>query len=172
MPIQIVNNTADNAQRLAANVLATGAVPVFDLDGVLLDARHRQVTKADGSLDLDHYRENSTAELIAQDKPLPLIEAIQRLNMANHAYYVCTARSMSRHDYELLASLNIKPRKVFSRDGVTDNRRDFELKTAKLSEAFNGLERMNMLLIDDNLANCKAAESLGMLALRVPFDGH
>jgi hypothetical protein len=45
---------------------------IFDLDHTVIDSSHRQLTRADGSLDLDHWIENCTREKIYQDKLLPL----------------------------------------------------------------------------------------------------
>ena len=45
---------------------------IFDLDHTVIDSSHRQATLPDGSLDLDHWRENSTAGMIRRDKLLPL----------------------------------------------------------------------------------------------------
>ena len=58
-----------------------GYMPVFDIDGVLFDATHRQATLPDGSLNLEKYRELATPENIAKDRPLPLIGAAPLHNL-------------------------------------------------------------------------------------------
>ncbi|MDG1859332.1 MAG: hypothetical protein P8I94_09525, partial [Emcibacteraceae bacterium] len=45
---------------------------IFDLDHTLIDSSHRQLTDANGSLDLTHWIENCTREKIMGDKLLPL----------------------------------------------------------------------------------------------------
>ena len=45
---------------------------IFDLDGTVIDSSHRALANADGSITLDFWRENSTAEMIAKDKLFPL----------------------------------------------------------------------------------------------------
>ena len=38
---------------------------IFDLDHTVIDSSHRQATRPDGSLDLEHWKANSTRQLIA-----------------------------------------------------------------------------------------------------------
>jgi hypothetical protein len=45
---------------------------IYDLDHTVICSKHRSATLPDGSLDLNHWREHSTPELIAKDKLLPL----------------------------------------------------------------------------------------------------
>ena len=45
---------------------------IFDLDHTVIDSSHRQLTKADGSLDLAHWITNNTREKIMADSLLPL----------------------------------------------------------------------------------------------------
>ena len=45
---------------------------IFDLDHTVVDSSHRQATRPDGSLDLDHWREHSTPAMIERDTLLPL----------------------------------------------------------------------------------------------------
>ena len=45
---------------------------IFDLDHTVIDSSHRQLTKADGSLDLAHWIANNTREKIMADSLLPL----------------------------------------------------------------------------------------------------
>jgi hypothetical protein len=51
---------------------------IYDLDHTVIDSTHRQATLADGSLDLAHWIENNTPELIARDSLLPLAKANAR----------------------------------------------------------------------------------------------
>ena len=76
---------------------------IYDLDHTVIDSTHRAATLPNGSLDLAHWREHSTPELIAKDKLLPLAGhwKIQRARGAE--IVVCTARVMGDADYQYLA---------------------------------------------------------------------
>jgi hypothetical protein len=50
---------------------------IFDLDHTVIDSSHRQLTNADGSLDLAHWRENCTHEKIMADTLLPLARTMR-----------------------------------------------------------------------------------------------
>jgi phosphoglycolate phosphatase-like HAD superfamily hydrolase len=167
-----INNTSLAARHLAASIMQSGMVCAFDLDGVLLDATARQLTKSDGSLDLEHYRENSTGEKIALDKSLALLEAVHILNDNNVPYHVITARVACRHTLALLEDRNIKPLHIMARSGEHDNRKDHDLKTTHLLANFDQRQRENMVLVDDNVANCKAVKTIGLKAINVQFEGH
>lgn len=170
--MKTLQNTFQNALALAHGFLTSDLVPVFDMDGVFADATHRQICNPDGSLNLDKYREMSTAEHIAKDEPLPLITALVALSQARKEFYICTARVACENTRAWLANYGIKPVEIFARDGENDARRDYDLKATKLSAAFTAEERMKMILIDDNVANCEAAKRIGMNAINVPFEGH
>ena len=51
---------------------------IFDLDHTVIDSSHRQLTREDGSLDLDNWIENCTHEKIMQDRLLPLASSFKR----------------------------------------------------------------------------------------------
>jgi hypothetical protein len=163
-----LQNTLSSAVEIVKQIKAAQIVPIFDMDGVFIDASHRQICNPDGSLNLDKYREMSTPDRIAQDKELPLIAAIHMLQDLGIDFHICTARVFCEGTAAWLAAKNVRPVSVMSRDGHTDTRRDFELKSHKISAA--GFK--NAVLIDDNLNNCKAALALGLYAVHVPFAGH
>lgn len=128
---------------------------IFDLDHTLLDSSHRAATRADGSLDLDHWRENSTRELILRDRALPLLPHARRL-IGKHAEVIaCTARVMSAADYECLRSHGLHFDDVLSRP-EGDNTSDHLLKERLLmayamdsGESFYRFARRS-IMIDDN----------------------
>tara|TARA_Y100001963_G_scaffold150483_1_gene231652 strand:+ start:120 stop:653 length:534 start_codon:yes stop_codon:yes gene_type:complete len=171
--IGMFENTKANALQL---VLATmdnaSVIPVFDLDGVAIDATHRQICNPDGSLNLAKYREMSTAEHISKDKELPMLYAMQRFSDLGKPFFVCTARVLCVNTRQWLQLRGVNPTHIFSRDGESDHRRDYLLKQDKLTEAFTRSELKRAYLVDDNEANCKMAAGLGMAALHMPFDGH
>ena len=51
---------------------------IFDLDHTVIDSSHRQITRADGSLDLDAWRKNCTKSQIFRDELLPLARFMRR----------------------------------------------------------------------------------------------
>ena len=79
---------------------------IFDLDHTVIDSCHRQLTRADGSLDLDHWIENCTREKIYQDKLLPLARLMRSAYSQGHQVIVCTARVLSVWDHAFLADNN------------------------------------------------------------------
>ena len=75
---------------------------IFDLDHTVIDSSHRQITRADGSLDLAAWRRNNTRENIMRDSLLPLANEWRRLAKKQVTIVICTARVMGEHDYEYL----------------------------------------------------------------------
>jgi len=167
-----INNTRTQALSLARSIMSSGVTPVIDLDGVLLDATHRQNCNPDGSLNLTAYRKNSTPEKIARDKPLPLLAMVHEFNANGYKYHVATARVLCESTAKLLAVNKVNPMVAMGRNGENDNRKDYILKTDHLVSKFDQRQRENMILIDDNLANCKAVIECGLKAVHVNFEGH
>jgi hypothetical protein len=167
-----LKNTKKNARNLAATLITSKRVPVFDMDGVFANATHRQICNADGSLNLDKYREMSTLEHIMKDETLPLIEAIHILQEHKKEFHICTARIMCDNTKAWLEHNNVKPKSIMARCSDTDSRKDYHLKTTNLQSRFNRKQLENMVLIDDNMDNCRAAKRLAMNAVNVPFEGH
>ena len=88
---------------------------IFDLDHTVVDSSHRQATRPDGSLDLDHWREHSTRAMIEADTLLPLAHEWRKAYRKGAQIVVCTARVMSIHDYRYLTSRGLFADKVISR---------------------------------------------------------
>ena len=76
---------------------------IYDLDHTVINSTHRAATLPDGSIDLDHWREHSTPELIAKDKLLPLAGHWKTQRARGCEIVVCTARVMGDADYQYLA---------------------------------------------------------------------
>ena len=78
---------------------------IFDLDHTVIDSSHRQLTKPDGSLDIEHWIENSTREKIFADTLLPLAETMKwYYNSRKVEVIICTARMATQHDLDFLAA--------------------------------------------------------------------
>lgn len=75
---------------------------IFDLDQTVIDSNHRRVCNLDGTIDLTHWRENSTPELVFKDSLLPLATQWKRAKAKGAEIVVCTAREMGDADLALL----------------------------------------------------------------------
>ena len=140
---------------------------IFDLDHTVIDSSHRQLTRADGSLDLDHWIDNCTRKKIFADKLLPLARLMRSAYRSGHTVIVCTARVLSVHDYAFLAHHDLKAEAILSRPmGCTDG--DADLKRELLFNYFKDqpLARWarNAVFYDDNLGVLEMAEKLGIRA--------
>jgi hypothetical protein len=151
---------------------------IFDLDGTVIDSSHRQNTKPDGSLDLDHWIDHNKPAMIARDSLLPLAR-IMRILSATCTVVVCTARAYQPADEEFLAANGLKYHAYLSRganivnaDGsitIGDNRGDAQLKIDLLSdyfagEGFSSVAAANAMMFDDNLKVLDAMTSIGITA--------
>ena len=106
---------------------------IFDLDHTVIDSSHRQLTRADGSLDLEHWIENCTREKIFGDSLLPLAKEMQTLIAKNRSVIVCTARVLSVYDYEFLAAHGLDADVILSRP-IGDRTSDHLLKEKLIRE--------------------------------------
>jgi len=80
---------------------------IFDIDNTLVDSSHRQCTLADGTLDLEHWIENNTPELIRKDLLLPCVKTIRADYKAGNIIILCTARVLGAADYEFFMENDI-----------------------------------------------------------------
>jgi len=107
---------------------------IFDLDHTVIDSSHRQITLADGSLDLNNWIENCTKEKIMADKLLPLANHWRALALGSrNEIVVCTARVMSKHDHAFLAAHGLDADAVLSR-AIGDRSGDADLKERLLRQ--------------------------------------
>jgi hypothetical protein len=104
---------------------------IYDLDGTLICSQHRQITLADGSLDLDHWRENSTPEKVARDSLLPLVSLYRKHYRMGHTILFCTARVLGDPDYSFLMDNGLMAHYTLSRPGGC-RMPDAELKEIQL----------------------------------------
>jgi len=140
---------------------------IFDLDHTVIDSSHRQLTRADGSLDLDHWIENCTREKIYADKLLPLARLMRSAYSQGHQVIVCTARVLSVHDHAFLADNNLKAHAILSRPmGCADA--DDVLKENLLFDYFQGVPlarwTRQAYFYDDNQGVLAMAKKLGINA--------
>jgi hypothetical protein len=181
MFINKMQNSTITAIRLFSFIRDRGLTCVFDLDEVLLDAKHRQtiytqydaingVCNADqvGQLDLTKYIAATTADQVALDKNLPLIKLAHMLNHTRTRYHVATARVACEHTRKLLINRSILPCEVISRRDRGDYRKDHILKCEGITQAFgSGRHLKRLILLDDNLLNCEAVRSMGCNSIQI-----
>ena len=141
---------------------------IFDLDHTVIDSSHRQITLADGSLDLNNWIANCTQEKIMADKLLPLAQHWRtlRVNRGNEIV-VCTARVMGVWDHVFLADHGLTADAILSRPlGCVDA--DADLKENLLREYAQKTGRSwsrfsrNAAMYDDNMGVLLRLESLGI----------
>ena len=139
---------------------------IFDLDGTVVDSSHRFTGTAEGKVDLAKWIEDSTRENIFKDSLLPLAKFMKALMKANQNVWICTARNMSKDDFDFLAEKGIKAKTILCRkDG--DHRADAEMKTAKLKRLFNLKQFQNAekIMFDDNESIQKEMPKIGINCL-------
>lgn len=142
------------------------AYVIFDLDGTVIDSTHRQATKADGSLDLDHWFENNTADKILSDSLLPLAESMRALAAIGHTIVICTARAIQNADKLFLAMNNLPYNTLLHRE-IGNMEGDASLKIRLLEEyfigqGFNNAAEAKPIMFDDNLKVIDAMLSIGI----------
>jgi phosphoglycolate phosphatase-like HAD superfamily hydrolase len=141
-------------------------ISIFDMDGTIIDSSHRQVTLPDGTLDLSAWIENCSPEMIFQDTVLPLAQQVRKRQKAGDYVLICTARVMSKADYEFLMDNGICPDKIISRP-VGNNEPDGQLKAKQLSKLFNlkQFKRASKVMFDDAASVRTALRKIGIAVL-------
>ena len=145
---------------------------IFDLDHTTIDSSHRQNTLADGSLNLDAWRENSTPEMIARDSLLPLGEqwrdmVARGLEGTHVKIAIITARVMGAADLQYLDDNGLAYDYIYSRN-EGDNTPDYELKKIALYDLARDMGRSMRWLqnfawfYDDNLGVIEMGSNLGI----------
>ena len=136
---------------------------IWDLDHTVIDSSHRQLTRDDGSLDLDHWIENCTRRKIMRDSLLPLVHEMRRRYQAGERIVICTARVMGRYDYQFLLVNNIPFDYILSRP-KTSKERDAELKARQLTRLFARIRvrPRDVEMFDDNDGVLEAISAIGV----------
>lgn len=126
-------------------------ITIFDLDGTTIDSSHRQVTDANGNLDIANWLENSTPSKIFADKVLPLAQEVRRRNKKGDYTIICTARNLSYADLEFMMQEGILADKVISRP-KGNNENDAKLKRKQLNSflSLKQFKNANKVMFDDN----------------------
>ena len=143
---------------------------IFDLDHTVIDSSHRQLTNADGSLDLAHWRENCTHEKIMADSLLPLARTMRDAINNGQNVIICTARVLGRSDIIFLAKHGLLASVILSRpEGDTTG--DAALKTRLLKQHCQTVGitwarfTRSAYMFDDNVNVLAEMKSHGITAL-------
>ena len=142
---------------------------IFDLDHTVIDSSHRQITRPDGSLDLDAWRHNNTRANIMRDTLLPLAAQWRRADKKGATIIICTARVMGAHDFDFLASHGLRWDACLSRP-AGNSMPDAELKE-KLLRKYATARPMpwarfcaTSIFFDDNASVLKMLDRIGIKA--------
>ena len=137
-------------------------VRIYDLDGTIIDSSHRIKLKDNGSLDLEHWKDNNTKENIFSDSLLPLYWQLRSDYINGDIVILCTARELTKWDWEFIHSMGIYYDYVISRP-KGKNTPDHLLKKSQLRYLFNLKQYRNLhkSFYDDNENNLTAIKSLG-----------
>ena len=140
---------------------------IYDLDHTVIDSSHRQLTRADGSLDLAHWIENNTREKIMRDKLLPLAGHWKTQRARGCEIVICTARVMGEHDLDFLDKHDLFWDGLISRS-LKDGSADAVLKERGL-RTYAHEQRVSWrrfcqfsMMFDDNLNVIKALTARGL----------
>lgn len=166
--------TLQNENSNVAKVLqlAKYKTMVFDLDGVVVDARHRQILNSDGSLDIANYKANSTAEKIARDVELPFLEVMREMTKRKQVFHICTAREFCENTANWLRSRGADFSLALGRPSGSAER-DFILKKNHFEKTLlSNTPSKGLMFIDDNIKNVETILGLSVPTIHVPFDGH
>ena len=137
-------------------------IAIYDLDNTIIDSEHRQLSNADGSINLEEWFKNCTKEKIKKDTLLPLYNKLVEQYKEGNTIILCTARNMGKYDYEYLYENNIWHDKIISRPNDCTTK-DYILKAQQLKYLFNLKQytKIQKEFYDDNTDNLKALSDLG-----------
>ena len=144
---------------------------IIDLDGTVICSKHRQATLPNGNLDLPHWKQNSTAELVALDSLLPCIDLMRtKFYSGNHTVIVCTARVLSDFDYSFFMENDIVYDVILSRpDGCTmpdAELKDIQLRLYAHEQGISWAKfASRAVILDDNQAVLNRLQSIGIMAV-------
>ena len=137
-------------------------VCIYDLDGTIINSSHRIKLHENGSLDLEHWKNNSTKEMIFQDTLLPLYNTLQFDYKNGNYVVICTARELGKWDLEFIHSMGIYYDKIISRPkgNITV---DHVLKARQLKYFWQlkPFQKLHKIFYDDNENNLNAIDKLG-----------
>lgn len=145
-------------------------IHVYDLDGVLVDTEHRYRNKSDGSIDIDYWMQNRTAEKIALDTLLPHAKQYRDdCNDPKTYTIICTSRMYNTLDVDFIVERLGHPNQLIMRPEGDLLRDDF-LKLRQLQRLFNlrQFKKLPRVLWEDNPQNIDTLRQLFTQCIFVP----
>jgi len=114
---------------------------IFDLDGTVIDSKHRYKALSNGDIDLPYWIKNNTRENCMKDTLLPTIRTLRNDYKAGNKIIICTARVLSDWDFEFFMENNIPYHTMLSRPNgciVGDaDMKDFHLRLYAHNESIS-----------------------------------
>ena len=134
---------------------------IYDLDGTIIDSSHRARHDKNGKLDLDHWKRNCTKENIFRDDLLPMYWQLVHDYKQGDIIVICTAREMSKYDFQYLHEMGIYYDYIKHRGNSTSL--DYKLKRRLLNPFFNlrQFQKLEKFFYDDNQLNLGAISDMG-----------
>jgi len=139
-------------------------IRIYDLDGTIIDSSHRAKMDQNGKLDLEHWKANNTKENIFNDDLLPMYWQLVNDYKNGDIIILCTARELTKWDWEYIHSMGIYYDYVKSRP-IGENMTDWKLKRNLLNPFFN-LKPFNKIVkyfYDDNDSNLAQLSDMGAI---------
>ena len=91
---------------------------VFDLDQTVVNSLHRTSFDKNGKVNIPEYIRNQTKENIMKDTVLPLADLWKKEYKNNTFIVVCTARKMTKFDYDFLENNELFFHEIYERGNV------------------------------------------------------
>ena len=135
---------------------------IYDLDGTIIDSSHRATHDENGNIDLANWVENSTKDLINQDRLMPLYTQLVNDYKNGNMVILCTARNLGIYDWEDIHAMGIYYDRVISRPKYNMTK-DCDLKKSQLRYLFNlpQYKDKKKIFYDDNPSNLLEISNLG-----------
>ena len=139
---------------------------VFDLDGTVIDSRHRYRSLPCGNIDLQYWLDNCTKEQTFKDTLLPRANTMRRVFNRGFHTIVCTSRTIDNYWLEFLDRHNLYSDAILARpEGCQDG--DADLKEYMLDEYFAGLgtsiDCERVVMYEDHLGVVERLSRRGVL---------
>ena len=140
---------------------------VFDLDGTVIDSRHRYRTLPCGNIDLKHWLKMAESrEATFKDKLLPLADTMRRLYNTGHHVIICTSRTRHQNWLDFLSHHRLFAHATLARS-EGDMTGDADLKEQMLDDYFSSLgtclEAERVVMYEDHMGVIERMRSRGVI---------
>lgn len=147
---------------------------IFDLDGTVIDSRHRYRTLPNGDIDLPYWLEQAEKrEMVFADTLLPLVHRMRKLFIEGETVIVCTSRTIHPLWIEFLSVHNIPYSVMLARpDGCMTG--DADLKEQMLDEYFDSigkcLDDVRAIMYEDHMGVIERLSRRGVICSIEGYD--